>query len=518
MIKDVREYLSNVGNRLSKAFSVESFGIEKELEFWSLSAEHTSRKEPPSFPDIAKWVDLLYKAPVHIVYRREGENLILVRRHLFSENLLQKGGNNSDVKDFSVEEKQFIQDFENQMNNLEKKRTWDEEFLEYGISSHAIGNCEHIPLYDVSGKVWGVYIAGPFIKSPDHMVPKLSIVGRILAIWLIRLDEEEKASRNRYKESIDEVVSGLGIGALNTEGIADLILSYLIHKTKANSGLLVEFIDKKPVLISSQNVPSEKSDTIIREVNETKKGLYIPFNSNNSTGFIWVDFEKEEGVSEVEKLVGPLSNTVGDLISYRNDNKVFSHKLLDTYYQMLRVIERSREKTFHHTPRLIAFVERFGMLFGLENDEIERIKLSAKLHDIGYVGATSISSSFSIDSEMSHPITGATMVDQLPLHEDVIEGIKTHHEWVNGQGSPYGLEGSEIPWTGKIIGVFEYIVDFIETNEHTEAKEDADYIELLNSNLIERADKQFDMVLIPTVVQLIQMLGWEGCKSLGVNE
>ena len=518
MIKDVKEYLSTVGNRLSKAFSVEGFGTEKELEFWSLSAEHMSRKEPPSFPDIAKWIDMLYRAPVHIVYRKEGDNLVLSRRHLFVENLLKKEGGTSDKKDFSVEEKQFIQDFENQMGNLEKKRAWDEDFSAHGISSHTIGNCEHIPIYDTDGENWGVYVVGPFIKSPDLMVPKLSIVGRILAIWLVRLNEEEEMARNKYQESIDEVASNLGTGALNTEGITHLILSYLTNKVNAKSGLVVELIEEKPKIISSLNISGKEAKEVIKEITDSKRELYIPFKAENSNGFIWIDVDSTNPDVGIESLKKPLSDTVGDLISYREDNLVFSNQLLETYYKMLRAIEKSRDKTQYHTPRLIAFVERFGIFFGLEEIEIDRIKLTAKLHDIGYVGATSISSSFSIDSEMSHPITGAKMVNQLPIHKDVIKGIETHHEWVNGQGTPYGLEGDKIPWSGKIISVFEFIVDFIETYEHSDAGKEEELIQLLNNNLIERADKQFDMVLIPTVIQLIQMLGWEGCKSLGVNE
>ena len=184
---------------------------------------------------------------------------------------------------------------------------------------------------------------------------------------------------------------------------------------------------------------------------------------------------------------------------------------------MLRAIEVKREKTKYHSPRMVAFVEMFGMLFGLDNNEMNILKTTAKLHDIGYVGAAGISSLASIGSELAHPIAGATMISNLPIHKDVIEGIKTHHEWVNGKGTPNELKGEDIPWTGKIIAVYEYVVDFFESNPNIDPSKEDEMLEKLKSNLIERADIQFDMVLIPTVIQQLTMLGWSGCAQLGVD-
>lgn len=518
MIKDVKDYISHVGNRLSKAFSMEDFGIEEELEFWALSAEHMSRKEPPSFPDIAKWVDMLYKAPVHFVYRKEREQLVLIRRHFFSHNLLNKSRRDVEADQFSPKEREFQEDFEAQLQNLEKKRQWDDSFLSHGVSSHTIGSCEHIPIYQKDGSIWGIYVVGPMIKAPDEMVPKLSIVGRILSIWLTDLDQEEKKAQRAYEIKIEETVSRLGTGALNTEGICKLLLLYLIHKLKVKSGAVVENREGKSSLLAEYDLSDAMKSALLSGKKPPETSLIIPYKSNFSDGFLWLHVEKKR-MSEISpQLIESYSNTFHELLNYREDNNRFTDGLIDTYYKMLRELERGRKKTEYHTPRMIAFAERFGIFFGLEDEEIARLKQTAKLHDIGYVGATGISDITTVGSELSHPLIGATMLEELPLHKDVIEGIRTHHEWVNGQGSPGGLTYEEIPWTGKIIGVFEYVVDFIESHVNDDKEQADSLLELLNQNLMERADKQFDMVLIPTTIQLIQALGWEGCCALGTEE
>ncbi|WP_428236830.1 HD-GYP domain-containing protein [Gracilimonas sp.] len=541
MIKDVRSYIHTVGNRLSKAFSMEAFGTEQQLEFWELSAEHLSRKESPSFGDIVNWMDLLYRAPVHFVYRLQGDKLVLDRRHVLTRNILRDKNEEQEPHKQSPQQKEYIKDFEYQLQNLEKKMSMDEVFKEQGITSHSIGQCEHIPLFKKDGEQWGIYCAGPYTKSPDQITPKLSIVGRLLANWLITLDNEESNPQREYEQKIDDVVSDLGSGKLNTEGIAQIMLRYVVHGRKVESGCIVEFTPGGHKLLASIGMKEKVAGYFTAE---GEKALYKDsdgklsatefgqeflkqwgkqvdveyFNGEHQSGFLMVEKTDNGGKLDVAGLLEEIGLSLANLFDYRYKNELFSDQLMDGYYKMLRAIEQSREKTRFHTPRMVAFVQRFGMFFGLEDDEMEIITKTAKLHDIGYVGAISIEPGKTIGGELSHPLIGANLVEQLSIHRDVLEGIKTHHEWVNGNGSPSGLESESIPWTGKIIGLFEFVVDFVETYAGDDSKTDEEWLELLSKNLMERADVEFDMVLIPTAIQLLQALGWQECMRLGVEE
>lgn len=541
MSKDVKDYINIIGNRLGKAFSIDSFGTEEELEFWALSAEHMSRKKNPAFQNIISWIDLLYQAPVHFVYKLEKEHLILIKRQLISENLLSEKGKNVKKAELDTKRAEFIQDFEGQMQNLEKKRQWDEDFKEFGVSAHTIGNCEHIPLYKRNGEFWGIYVVGPNIKSPENMVPKMSIISRLLSTWLIELEKQEKKSQRNYQEKIQALVGELGSGALNTEGFTELILLYVINVLKAHSGAVIEYRDGKPILISSNNLSEvhlkslmglsgdkmyelegdnfKLTDSGLRIQKELDiEPLFLPYIKNEIKGFIWINRLEENKDKDNHPVLGDITEIVSDLFEFRNSNEIFSNNLVEAFYKMLRAVEGNREKTKFHTPRMIAFIEMFGMIFGLDAKEMEILKLTAKLHDIGYVGAAGISSMASIGSELAHPIAGSMMLSNLPIHEDVINGIKTHHEWVNGKGTPNGLIGEDIPWTGKIIAVYEYIVDFFESNSNVAPEKEEEMMERLKSNIIERADIHFDLVLIPTVIQQLTMLGWSGCAQLGVDQ
>ncbi|MBO6524308.1 MAG: HD domain-containing protein [Balneolaceae bacterium] len=526
-MKDVKSYFNLVGNRLGKAFSIREFDTEDELEFWSLSAEHMSRAKPPSFQDIVQWMDILYKAPVHVVYKKEVDELVLFKRFINVQNLIgkDKSSNYTDV------EKEAINNFEQQVQNLQQKIQWYPDLNEHGISSTSIGNCEHIPLFDENREVWGLYIVGPDSKCPEVIVPRLSIVGRLLSIWLINIEKEEIGQRNKYRNKMEEIVSELGSGALNTEGLARFFLRFLLNGFGCSTGAVIEYKNENPMVVFNEGIEEEKlaliagelakstpKDNSVLDINGVGKTGLIPFKGDLSKGWIVTLNEGGSSKLDMESIGLAVSNQVAKLLDFRDENDSFTKLLIDTYYQMLRAIERSRDKTEYHTPRMIAFVERFAMIFGLDENETNIIKTTAKLHDIGYVGSVSVEKDISIGSELSHPLTGYKLIDQLPIHEDIKQGVLTHQEWVSGDGSPRGLSAEEISWTGKVIGIFEYIVEFIESNKNDNSKSADEWIDQLTQSIIERADQQFDMVLVPTVIELIKMMGWELCCQLGTDD
>ena len=530
-MKDVKSYFNLVGNRIGKAFSIREFDTEDELEFWSLSAEHMSRAKPPSFQDIVQWIDILYKAPVHIVYKKEEDELVLFKRFVNVQNLIgkDKSSNYTDV------EKETISNFEQQVQNLQQKFKWYPDLNEHGISSTSIGNCEHIPLYDENQEVWGLYIVGPDSKCPEVIVPRLSIVGRLLSIWLINIEGEEVGQRNKYRDKMEGIVSELGSGALNIEGLSRFFLRFILNGFGCTNGAIIEYKDENSMVVFNEGINDEQLVSIAAELAKTvgkelspeyraleidgiSKVGYVPFKSEGSEGWIVILSKGDSTKYDMESITKAVSKQVAGLLDFRDKNNTFTQLLIDTYYEMLRVIERSRSKTEYHTPRMIAFVERFSMIFGLDENETDIIKTTAKLHDIGYVGALSVEKDISIGSELSHPLTGYKLIDQLPIHEDIKQGVLTHQEWVSGDGSPRGLKAEDISWTGKVIGIFEYITEFIESHKDDDSKSPDQWIEYLTKSIIERADQQFDMVLVPTVVELIKMMGWELCCQLGTDD
>src|SRR5205823_14006753 len=92
--------------------------------------------------------------------------------------------------------------------------------------------------------------------------------------------------------------------------------------------------------------------------------------------------------------------------------------------------------------------------------EIERIRISALLHDVGKIGIDDSilkKPSALTDEEFqimkSHPQKGYKIMSQIPAMRDFLPGMYMHHEMVNGQGYPQGLKGDEIPLQARVVSV-----------------------------------------------------------------
>lgn len=525
-MKDVKTYINIVGQRLGKAFSLKDFDIENELEFWALSAEHMSRSKSPSFQDVVQWMDIIYKAPVHIVYKKIGSDLFLYKRSVNIFNLLGK----NKTEELTELERNLINEFEQQVQNLQQKRIWYPDFNEHGVSSNSIGNCEHIPLFDENREVWGLYIVGPNSKCPSVILPRLSIVGRLLSNWLINIDKDEEFQKNNYRAKVENIVSELGTGALNANNLTRLFLRYLLNGYGYSSGAVIENVMASPKVVYQMGIDSKIIQSILSDLPKFTDDDKVYTSKNGTNNIIWIPIKTSESLStilmieettssklEMEVINNKIAEQLAQLFDFRDYNQDFTESLLDSYYRMLRVVEKSREKTKYHTPRLLAFVEKFSVIFGLNESETKIVMAASKLHDIGYVGSLSVEPDFSMGSELTHPLTGYKLIDQLPIHEDIKSGVLTHHEWVNGSGTPNEFQDHEIPWTGKIVSIFEYIVEFIEDNVSDKSKSEDEWIDFLSQSIIERADIQFDMVLVPIVIELIKMMGWKLCCKLGTD-
>lgn len=100
--------------------------------------------------------------------------------------------------------------------------------------------------------------------------------------------------------------------------------------------------------------------------------------------------------------------------------------------------------------------EKFG-----KSLEIEEVFFAGLFHDYGKLsfandlinGTLIISNPKDNHEILRHPQVGVTMLSSVIHSKSVLDGIKHHHERLDGSGYPYGLKGDDIPIIAKIISV-----------------------------------------------------------------
>jgi putative nucleotidyltransferase with HDIG domain len=116
--------------------------------------------------------------------------------------------------------------------------------------------------------------------------------------------------------------------------------------------------------------------------------------------------------------------------------------------------------TAGHSRRVAASAIVIAKELGLSGHELLVVDQAALLHDIGKIGvpdAVLLKEGPLTAAEWvvmrSHPEEGARIIERLGYLDDVVPGIRHHHERMDGRGYPDGLLGDEIPLAARIIHV-----------------------------------------------------------------
>ena len=148
---------------------------------------------------------------------------------------------------------------------------------------------------------------------------------------------------------------------------------------------------------------------------------------------------------------------ISDLQASAEENRQL---FLGTVKGLAAAIDGKDPYTRGHSERVSRFSVAIAQRMGLEDDEVEKIRVSALLHDVGKIGiddnilkkpAALTDEEFEIMKK--HPQKGYKIMSQIPAMKEFLPGMYMHHEMVNGKGYPQGLKGDEIPLMGKIVAV-----------------------------------------------------------------
>ena len=148
---------------------------------------------------------------------------------------------------------------------------------------------------------------------------------------------------------------------------------------------------------------------------------------------------------------------ISDLQKSAEENRQL---FIGTVKGLAAAIDGKDPYTRGHSERVSRFSVAIAQRMELPDDEIEKIRISALLHDVGKIGIDDniLKKPAALTDEeyevmKKHPQKGYKIMSQIPAMKEFLPGMYMHHEMVNGQGYPQGLKGDEIPLMGKIVAV-----------------------------------------------------------------
>ena len=191
------------------------------------------------------------------------------------------------------------------------------------------------------------------------------------------------------------------------------------------------------------------------------------------------------GAAEISELAENFNKMAGDIEEYIERLKEAAEENRELFIGSIRMLAAAIDEkdpyTRGHSGRVAKYSMLIGQELGLSAEELDKLRISALLHDVGKIGVEDrvlkkpgALTPEEFDLMKQHTVKGANIMRPVSQLKEMLPGIELHHEHMDGRGYPYGLQGQQIPLMARIIGVADTL-DAMTTNRPYQSAMDLDY-------------------------------------------
>ncbi|MCD6221924.1 response regulator [bacterium] len=182
---------------------------------------------------------------------------------------------------------------------------------------------------------------------------------------------------------------------------------------------------------------------------------------------------------------------------------------LNTIKSLINSLEAKDKYTKGHSEQVAYYSVLLGKRLGLSEEEIEMLKISSYLHDLGKLGIKDeiLFKKGPLSPEerniiKKHPLITVNIIQPLNLDNKAVEACLYHHERIDGRGYPKGIPGEKIPLYAKILSIADAYSAMISKRPYRDALSKEEAIKELMRN----ADTQFDRELVSVFVDVLNKM------------
>jgi HD-GYP domain-containing protein (c-di-GMP phosphodiesterase class II) len=191
------------------------------------------------------------------------------------------------------------------------------------------------------------------------------------------------------------------------------------------------------------------------------------------------------GAAEISELADTFNHMASDIERYVERLKQAAAENRELFLGSIRMLAAAIDEKDPYTRGHSGRVAKYSMIIGdelrLSSEELDKLRISALLHDVGKIGVDDRVlkkpgdlTDEEFDLMKQHTVKGANIMRPVAQLRDALPGIELHHERMDGGGYPYGLQGDQIPLMARIIAVADTL-DAITTNRPYQSAMDLEY-------------------------------------------
>lgn len=241
----------------------------------------------------------------------------------------------------------------------------------------------------------------------------------------------------------------------------------------------------------------------------TRDMVCVPVKSKDKILGVLQAINKKNGIfDEQDKdALLALANQVAIAIDNANLYQELKEAFYGTAEALAETIEKRDPYTGGHTRRVMNYCLMIGKSIGLSEKELEDLRLAAILHDVGKIGVRDdiLLNKNRLTREefelmIMHSRYGAEILGHIKQLKDIIPGVRSHHERIDGKGYPDNLKNGDIPLMARIIAVADTFDALTAARPYGKAISIGAALKELRKN----AGIQFDKDIVDTFTKLYQ--------------
>jgi putative nucleotidyltransferase with HDIG domain len=182
-----------------------------------------------------------------------------------------------------------------------------------------------------------------------------------------------------------------------------------------------------------------------------------------------------------------------------------------TVRTLVQAVETKDYYTRGHSERVSRGSEMIARELGMREDRVQLLRFAGILHDLGKLGVPTrlLQKSGPLTGDefeaiKLHPLRGVEMVREIDFLREAYDGIRHHHERLDGRGYPDGLTGEQIPEFARVIAVADAFDSMTSTRSYRSARSVDEAI----AELVRSRGTHLDPVMVDALVQAVAEQGW----------
>lgn len=215
--------------------------------------------------------------------------------------------------------------------------------------------------------------------------------------------------------------------------------------------------------------------------------------------------------TEIGELAETFNHMTSDLERFVLDLKRAAEEnrtlFLSSIQMLAGAVDEKDPYTRGHSDRVTRYSVLIAKELDLPEEEVEKIRISAQLHDVGKIGIEDrilkkpgALTPDEYEIMKTHTSKGAAILRPVEMLKEMIPGIELHHESLDGRGYPHGLKGDEIPLIPRIIMVADCF-DAMTTNRPYQAAMDPEYVVRIITSL---TNSKFDPRIVNALTAVFE--------------